>query len=380
MTFSEPPARGHRALRVLQPWAALAGALAIILTAGTAFAQAEEAEALIRQGMALRKEGQDARAMPLLEKAYKLSRTPRTAAQLGLVQMALGYWVESEQHLNEALGDPDNSWVARNRAALDGARTRVRGMIGEVTITGQPPGAEVLVNGRSVGRLPLATSVRIGKGPVEVELRADGYASATRSLVLAGGGKEQVNLTLARAGAEGATAATADGSPSPNPAKPAGAALAAADRGATRPGLTVTDRPAPDRGGGTVPRGLAWASAAVAAAGLAVGVAETFAAQIRLDAFNQHRDPSRGTFDCTTSNLTQDCTSLRDDYNRAKLLSIVGYASAGVFAATSVVLFVLSSPSHGGGAGAERKASPPATMVLCAPTLASAGATCALRF
>jgi hypothetical protein len=321
--------------------------------------------------------------MPLLEKAYKLSRTPRTAAQLGLVQMALGYWVESERHLDEALGDPDNPWVARNHAALDGARTRVRGMIGEVTITGEPRGAEVLVNGRSVGRLPLAASVRIGKGPVEVELRADGYASATRSLVLAGGGKEQVAVTLSRAASAPAGGATDTGLASKT-AKAGAPGLAAWQP--AQPGLTVTDKPAPGRddgGGSTVQRKLAWASAAVAAAGLAFGVVETFATQSKLDAFNQHSVPSptpqdqnHRTLDCTTSHLTTECAGLRDDYDRAKLLTIVGYASAGVFAATSVALFVLSSPAHGGG---ERQVTT-TTMAACVPSLTSAGISCALRF
>ena len=181
-------------------WPARAAAVLLItLAAATAHAQAEDAEAAIRTGMDLRKQGQDARALPYLETAYKLSRNPRTAAQLGLVQMALGYWVDAERHLDEALADPDNYWVAKNRGVLDGARTHVRGMIGQVAITGAPNGAEVLVNGRSVGRLPLGQDVRAGKGPAEIEVRADGYVSATRSIVIPGGGREQVAIKLAPA-------------------------------------------------------------------------------------------------------------------------------------------------------------------------------------
>jgi tetratricopeptide (TPR) repeat protein len=131
--------------RARQGRVGVAVGLLLSLAAATAFAQAEDAEAAIRQGMDLRKQGQDARALPYLEKAYKLSRTSRTAAQLGLVQMGLGYWVDSEHHLDEALADPDNYWVAKNRPVLEGALTRVRSMIGSLVITGQPTGAEASI-------------------------------------------------------------------------------------------------------------------------------------------------------------------------------------------------------------------------------------------
>src|SRR6516165_11970694 len=77
-------------------WKTMLAAALVIAVAGPASvarAQAEEAESLIRQGVELRKEGKDALALPFFEKAYQKSRNPRTAAQLGLGEMALGYWV-----------------------------------------------------------------------------------------------------------------------------------------------------------------------------------------------------------------------------------------------------------------------------------------------
>jgi hypothetical protein len=59
--------------------------------------------------------------------------------------MALGYWIEADQYLTEALTVADHPWVEKNRETLEQARTKVRGMIGELTITGAPAGAEVLV-------------------------------------------------------------------------------------------------------------------------------------------------------------------------------------------------------------------------------------------
>src|SRR4051812_16035681 len=74
-----------------------------------------EIEDLIRQGNDLRRAGKDERALPLLRKAYDLAGTPRTAAQLGLVEVALGYRLEAERHLSESLASPRDVWVRKNR-------------------------------------------------------------------------------------------------------------------------------------------------------------------------------------------------------------------------------------------------------------------------
>src|SRR5947209_5434763 len=58
---------------------------------------AAEAESLIRDGVALRREQRDVQALPLFQKAYDLVRNARTAGQLGLCELSLGYWIEAEQ-------------------------------------------------------------------------------------------------------------------------------------------------------------------------------------------------------------------------------------------------------------------------------------------
>lgn len=356
--------------------------LLIVLAAATAHAQAEDAEAAIRQGMELRKQGQDARALPYLEKAYKLSRTPRTAAQLGLVQMGLGYWVDAEHHLDEALSDPDNYWVAKNRPVLEGARTRVRSMIGSLAITGQPLGAEVVVNGRPVGRLPLGQDVRIGKGSVEIEVRADGYVPATRTVVLAGGAREQVSIALdpVQKSAEAIVA-----TPAPRPASPAGSA-AGMPAAPPTPGQPAST----DDHGRHVLRGLAWGAAGVAVAALAFGGIETAAAVSKKNDFNNRTvasptadDANRRLPECTTMNLTPACASLRSDYDSAKTLAIVGFVTGGVLAVGSAVLFALtsSSPSEGqarNGGHSHALARP--EFLGCAAVLTSAGVVCGARF
>src|SRR3954471_17128737 len=79
------------------------------------------AEELIRQANEQRRQGHDERAVPLLRKAYEIARSARTAGQLGLAEMALGYWAAAAGHLGDALTEERNPWVEKNHAALDKA-------------------------------------------------------------------------------------------------------------------------------------------------------------------------------------------------------------------------------------------------------------------
>ena len=86
-----------------------------------------EAEELIRQANEFRRRGEDQKALPLLKQAYEAARSPRTAAQFGLAELALGYWVEAEGHLEEALTvGARHPFVDKNRGALESANARAR--------------------------------------------------------------------------------------------------------------------------------------------------------------------------------------------------------------------------------------------------------------
>jgi hypothetical protein len=65
--------------------------LFVVCVLGTrAAGAAEDPEALIRQGIELRRAGQDARAEGYFRRTYQLAATSRTAAQLGLCELAVG--------------------------------------------------------------------------------------------------------------------------------------------------------------------------------------------------------------------------------------------------------------------------------------------------
>ncbi|MES1210307.1 MAG: hypothetical protein ABUS79_30590, partial [Pseudomonadota bacterium] len=147
-------------------WRGPAAVLVAALWLARGTARADEspesrAEALIREGIDLRQAGKDERALVMFQRAYETLPTPRSAGQLGLAEMAVGYWLGAEQHLNEALQTPDHPWVAKNHAALQTALTRVRSNIGEILVTGPPAGAALTVNRRAAGTFPLSEPVRV---------------------------------------------------------------------------------------------------------------------------------------------------------------------------------------------------------------------------
>ena len=116
----------------------------------------------------------------------------------------------------------------------------------------------------------------------------------------------------------------------------------------------------------------------MAAGALLFGTIEAFQVASARDAFNNHMGTVGGVYgkDCGTGSLSAACKPLKDDYDRAVTLSIVGFATAGALAAGASVLFVLSSPNHG--LRAERTAS--ARALACVPDPAARGVACSLRF
>jgi hypothetical protein len=347
---------------------ALALAALAALSARPARAMSPEearAEALIRQGVQLRAEDQTARALPIFQEAYRVARTPRTAAQLGLCELELRDYVDAERHLAEALATPQHPWIARNKRVLSRQLESARANIGELVLTVSPVGADVFIDKKALDPALLSGPIRLAKGEVEVEVRAPGYQSESETIAIAAGQRLARTFALVPQPPKPAVAARQTGTPGSGSA-----------RAASAPGADLTSAPGASHPT-SITRTAAWVTAGVAVGALAFGAGEAFSAASRRDAFNGHTGTSGGVSypDCGTANLNAACKPLKDAYDQALTLSIVGFASAGALAITSTVLFVLSSSPGDGGpsSGAERA-------LTCAPDVGRRGFDCALRF
>jgi hypothetical protein len=363
-------ARRERLVILASAAAVLAVLPALSAAPARAATDAEQAEALIREGVKLRGRDNAPQALPLFEKAYQLSRTPRTAAQLGLCELELGYYVAAERYLNEALAAPDHPWVAKNKATLKKPLETARANIGELSLIVSPASAEVTLNNKPIDKALLAAPIRLDKGPVDVDVRAPGYEPARDTVTIVGGKREQRTYTLVAQPPAPVAAATTGSVP----AITGGAATY--DPGAAI-GSSAAPPPAP-AGGTNHLRLAAWITGGAALGAAVLGTVEAFDAAGKRNAFNDHTSVVGGVpvHDCGTRDVSPACQPLKDSYDRALTFSVVGFVAAGALAATSAVLFVFSSPGRGG--GAERDGV--ARAFGCVPDPVARGFGCTLRF
>jgi hypothetical protein len=169
--------------------------LAACLTTANVARADEDAEALIAKGVELREKGKDEEALVLFKKAYSKTPSPRARAQVALAEQALGMWVAAETDLVAALATESDPWIAKNRAALDGALGVIRRHIGALEIRGAD-GAEVLVDGAPVGVASPGASFRVEAGKRTLEVRSKGHHPTTRSVEVPAGGVARETISL----------------------------------------------------------------------------------------------------------------------------------------------------------------------------------------
>jgi hypothetical protein len=355
-------------------------ALAGLARSTWALADPAEVEDLIRQGVEFRRQGKDAQALPLFRKAHDLASTPRTAAQVGLSEMALGYQLDAERHLLESLAVPKDLWIRRNKERLERALQTVRASIGEIAVDGSPTAADVFVNATLVGKIPLPGPVRVGEGRSVVKVVAAGFVAETVSVTVAAGRREDVHVRLQR-----------DQIARPPAAEPVAAqhvqSLAEASTPAREPRTDSADSDAApaqnDAGENAVNRlrVAAWATGAAAVAAVGFGAFETWRWQNKLDAFNgvltsPPNDPAHKVSACGTADPNRGvlpvCGDLYGQFDRARTLAIVGYVAGGALAIGSAILFVVSGND-------DESKSPHA--LACGPSgLGARGVSCVVSF
>ena len=338
------------------------------LDVSAAFAAEDNDDAVIARGVALRKEGDDQAARELFLKVYERSHSARAVGQLGLAEQALGRWEEAESHLREALRSPNDSWVKKNHDALSRDMLLIQAHIARVEIVGDPEGAEILVAGRSVGKLPLSGPVSTSAGSVDIEARAPGYQHEMRTLTLSGGQYQRLVMRLQKD--EPAPSATA------TPVSPASIVTAPPEQPATTaPAVPVKasadEQPSPLR---PIAK---WTALGLAGAGLAVGITSSIVRANKLDQFKSAAGGGcvemSGRAVDGDGNPVPACQGYLDSYKSMRTWQIVGFVSAGVFAATWLTLFLTEPP-----AAEPRPGVAHTRAFVCAPAAdpAGAGATC----
>jgi PEGA domain len=312
----------------------------------------EPAEAAIQRGIHLRKAGDDAGALPEFQNAYQLVHTPRAAAQLGFAEQALGHWDDAEGHLSEAVRTTGDPWVEKNRPALQKSLAAAKDHVGTLQITGEPEGAEVYVNGRRRGQIPMSNAVSVMAGDVDIEVRATGYKRTAQKVNIAAYQYWPLVVRLERI--EGAVAAPRADVAATAGERGQGIAVraplelaSAAPPTATAQAVPFEPAEAPSASLRAVLPMVGWSAAGAGAVVAAFGVYEALAGQSKIDAASSDADRANATAD---PRLYMNASAKFSDGSNQRTTGRVLIVVGGIVAAGGAILAVTTwrAPDAGG--------------------------------
>ncbi|WP_437915441.1 PEGA domain-containing protein [Sorangium sp. So ce302] len=181
----------------------------------------DRARQLFEDGVKAANAGKWADAHAAFLAAWGLKPHYQIASNLGVACLRVGKPRDAAEYLTRYLREAPATKV-QERQRAEASLQEARAQVAAVTVRVAPGGAEVTVNGASVGRAPLADPVFLDPGRHDVSAKLDGYVLQTRSVEATAGGTEAVVLDLQRTPAPDARRAGAEQSGLPAPEVPRG--------------------------------------------------------------------------------------------------------------------------------------------------------------
>lgn len=273
----------------------------------------EKADELYRQGNDAYKQNRLKDAYNFYREAWNLKKSYDIAGNLGAVELAINLPRDAAEHLLHSLRQfPANG----KPEARDKTRQRLEEalkQIGTIVIKTSVDGADILIDGKSIGKAPLDQEVFVEPGARRIEAKFEGYESAQQQLQVAKGSTHQVTLKLKKS--------------------------------APPPPAVVT----PTRPSWTVPVIVVGSSLAVASIGTGIGLlvassdkgsdADDLLASIKSDPKTVNR-----TAPCPADSRCAGLKDLRADHDTFHNVAIGTFVLGGVFAAATVTSVFLLSP------------------------------------
>jgi hypothetical protein len=261
------------------------------------------------------------------------------AASLAEVEMIFGHYLAAAGYWEFFLGQAPADWDEKRRAA-GRELERCREHLAVLTLEVSEDGAEVLDNGKVIGRSPFERQVWVDAGVHTFEARSDGRSSARQTLELAPGSRDTLKLSLPE--------------PERPPLRPGSRPLSHQDEGSgIELRLAVT---------------LAGAGLAVVAAGIGVGFAlKANAAERRVDELaaevRVQGDPDlvRAGSACSPppGSRPAACEELSvklDEQDSAHQVSTAAFFTAGLVGVGALATYFIWPSPDAGGTAARREA------------------------
>ncbi|MDC0680720.1 PEGA domain-containing protein [Sorangium atrum] len=266
-----------------------------------------------------------------LQSAWELNPTFDVAYNLGNTKYQLKKYREAAEHLSFALRNwPLVKTVAKLKPTAEQRLAESRAQVGALRVTVSAAGAEVLVDGKALGRAPLEGEVFVEPGEHRVEARLEGYAPVSQTVKSAKGETADVGLAMVaeKSEAQAAGVKTEGG------------------MGAAGVGVGAPVMGQPPAGPVEPPPKKNWvpviALGAASAVGLGVGIGMTVAGSNVLDDVHAQRQSIRNAGgQCTkpSASFVDDCAELSSAGERVDTLGHVAgaaYVASGVLAAAAL--------------------------------------------
>jgi hypothetical protein len=312
--------------------------------------------------------------------AWALKQSYDIAANLANTELLLGMKRDAAEHFAMCLRTFAATGSKAQQEVVKKQFEEARQEIGALLIKVSVDGAEVLVDGKSVGRAPLKGEVFVEPGTRTVEARLSGY-EPTKQSISAVKGAPTLTVTLELTAVKAPAPATPTG-PAPTPGEPATAGNPAAGSGGAVAGGAGTPGPTPPLSGAgpsgagqgpdkgppedelaTGPKGanrtVLGVGSAATGIGLVVGVMFTVLSNGKAAAAKSQKEAlvlSNGPAACTGASTPAGCAALKDVIgvkDNFANIAVWSFVSAGVFGAGTLI-YALAAP----------KAQPKAAMIV----------------
>jgi hypothetical protein len=156
----------------------------------------DKARELFRDGVKAAEKAQWAKAHAAFLAAWSLKQHYQIAGNLGTAEAKLGKWRDAAEHLSLYLREAPKEKVAERKSAEE-LLAQARAKVGALTVRVEPAGAEVVVDGKVVGKAPLAGEVFVEPGARVIEAKLAGFEAAKKDVTAGAGAAQDVEIRLA---------------------------------------------------------------------------------------------------------------------------------------------------------------------------------------
>lgn len=147
---------------------------------GEALAEYESASLLYR-------DGDYAGAVTKFNHTYELANDPRLLWNIAVCEKNLRHYAQVHRLVTRYLAEGGALLTAEDRASAEALLSAIQSFVSSLNVSVKPDGADVLVDGKVVGKSPLPEALNIDMGSHIIGAQLEGYVEQKRTIELVGG-------------------------------------------------------------------------------------------------------------------------------------------------------------------------------------------------